>query len=123
MPWLVKTEPATYSFDDLLREQRTAWTGVANPTAMKHLVAMKKGDRVVVYHTGKERRAVGLATVQVEGAEPELAASTRLMRPVSLDTLKASTLFHDSPLVRIGRLAVVPLDEAQYAFILAQSGG
>ena len=100
--WLVKTEPGDYSFEDLRKEKETVWTGVKNPVALKHLRAMKKGDRVVVYHTGNEKSAVGTATVP---------------RPVALEEIKPSPLFCDSPVVRIGRLSVVPLTTAQYAFL------
>jgi predicted RNA-binding protein with PUA-like domain len=116
--WLLKTEPSEYSFADLVREQRTRWSGVANPTAVRHLGEMKAGDEVVIYHTGGEKRAVGLASVTAAGAEPEVAAGAALAAPVGLDVLKAAELFADSPLVRIGRLSVVPLSAAQYRFIL-----
>jgi len=125
--WLVKTEPGDYSFDDLRKEKETVWTGVKNPVALKHLRTMKKGDRVVVYHTGSEKAAVGAATVVAtafEGnpkdtAEPRvtLRASSPLPRPLPLSEIKTSPLFSDSPLVRIGRLSVVPLTGEQYAFL------
>jgi len=125
--WLVKTEPGDYSFEDLLREKETAWTGVKNPVALKHLRSMKKGDRVVVYHTGSEKSAVGAATVMATNFEenPKSAAEPRvtfraggpLPRPIPLEEIKSSSLFSDSPLVRIGRLSVVPLTSAQYAFL------
>jgi predicted RNA-binding protein with PUA-like domain len=123
--WLVKTEPGDYSFEDLLREKETVWTGVKNPVALKHLRAMKKGDRVVVYHTGSEKSAVGAATVTTfeenpkNAAEPTivLRAGKPLPRPIPLKEIKSSSLFSDSPLVRIGRLSVVPLTSAQYAYL------
>lgn len=125
--WLVKTEPGDYSFEDLLREKETVWTGVKNPVALKHLRAMKKGDRVIVYHTGSEKAAVGAATVTTTtfeenpkaALEPRvtLRAGSPLPRPVPLKEIKSSSLFSDSPLVRIGRLSVVPLTSAQYAFL------
>jgi len=116
--WLLKTEPSEYSFDDLVRDQKTAWDGVANPVARKHLAAMKKGDAVVIYHTGGERRAVGLASVAAAGEAPVIAAGARLPQPVSLDALKAAPAFAASPLVKIGRLSVVPLDAKQAQLIL-----
>jgi predicted RNA-binding protein with PUA-like domain len=116
--WLLKTEPSTYSFADLVREKRTRWDGISNPVALKHARAMQKGDRVLIYHTGSERRAVGLAEVVMPGDAPELKAVSALPAAVSLDTIKASALFKDSPLVKIGRLSVVPLDEKQAAFIV-----
>ena len=128
MDWLVKSDPDEYSFHDLVRDGKTWWSGVRNPTAVKHLASMKKGEHVVVYHTGTERSVVGLATV-ASGPKPdpedaksilvELAAGAAT-KPVSLDQIKANPLFADSPLVRIGRLSVVPLTEAQYK-LLAQS--
>ena len=123
--WLVKTEPGDYSFEDLRREKETVWTGVKNPVALKHLRSMKKGDRVIVYHTGSEKSAVGEAAVfafeeNPKGAsEPRvtLRAGSPLPRPLPLSEIKSSPLFSDSPLVRIGRLSVVPLTAAQYAFL------
>lgn len=126
MPWLLKTEPSEYSFDDLVKEKETVWTGVTNPVAVKNLRAMAKGEKVVVYHTGNEKAAVGTATVAAESkADPKdpkaalvtIAAGKKLKEPVTLETVKKSALFADSPLVRIGRLSVVPLTEAQYAFL------
>jgi len=119
--WLLKTEPSEYSFDDLVKEKRTRWGGITNPTARKNARAMQKGDRVVIYHTGGERRAVGLAEVAAAGDEPEIRAGKRLAKPVGLDEIKASALFKTSPLVTIGRLSVVPLDAAQFDFIVRQS--
>jgi predicted RNA-binding protein with PUA-like domain len=123
--WLVKTEPGDYSFEDLLREKETVWTGVKNPVALKHLRAMKTGDGVIVYHTGDEKSAVGAATVASFEETPKdptaprvaLRAGKSLPRPVPLEEIKSSPLFSDSPLVRIGRLSVVPLTNAQYAFL------
>jgi predicted RNA-binding protein with PUA-like domain len=116
--WLLKTEPSTYSFADLVKEKRTRWDGISNPVALKHARAMQKGDRVFIYHTGGERRAVGVAEVVAAGDAPELKAVAALPQPVGLDEIKAAALFKDSPLVKIGRLSVVPLDEKQAAFIV-----
>jgi predicted RNA-binding protein with PUA-like domain len=115
--WLIKTEPSEYSYDDLEREKRTAWGGVANPVAARHLREMAPGDLAVVYHTGKERRAVGVAEVVAAGDPPTVAAKRRLAKPVALDAIKASELFADSPLVKIGRLSVVPLTAAQWRML------
>ena len=123
--WLVKTEPGDYSFEDLRKEKETVWTGVKNPVALKHLRAMKKGDRVVVYHTGNEKSAVGTATVSSFEETPKDPSAPRVVfragspvpRPIPLEEIKSSPLFSDSPLVRIGRLSVVPLTTAQYAFL------
>ncbi|MEO6324655.1 MAG: EVE domain-containing protein [Thermoanaerobaculia bacterium] len=129
MDWLVKSDPDEYSFQDLSREKRTWWSGVKNPTAVKHLASMKKGDRVIVYHTGTERSVVGLATVVADPKpDPEnpksvlvqLAAGAAAKKPITLDQIKANTLFAESPLVKIGRLSVVPLTGAQYS-LLAKS--
>ena len=123
--WLVKTEPGDYSFEDLLREKETVWTGVKNPVALKHLRAMKTGDGVIIYHTGDEKSAVGAATVASFEETPKdptsprvvLRAGKPLPRPIPLSEIRRSSLFSDSPLVRIGRLSVVPLTSAQYAFL------
>ena len=126
MPWLLKTEPSAYAFEDLLREKRTVWSGVTNAAAVKNLAAMKKGDAVVVYHTGGVRAAVGTATVAAaDSRDPRsprvtIAAGKRLSAPVPLDALKAVPLFSDSPLLRIGRLSVVPLTEAQFRFLAGE---
>ncbi len=123
MDWLLKTEPSEYSFEDLAREKTTVWTGVKNPVAVKHLRSMKKGDRAVIYHTGDERRAVGLAAVVSDGRDDpkdsrsavvDLKAGASLKRPVSLEEIKANRLFADSPLLKVGRLSVVPLTPEQY---------
>src|SRR5262249_8688480 len=118
--WLLKTEPSEYSFDDLVKDKRTRWDGLTNPVALKHVRAMKKGDRAVIYHTGKERRAVGMAEVVAAGDEPEVKAVAPLPAPAGLDEIKASPLFADSPLVKIGRLSVVPLDDKQLAFFVGR---
>ncbi len=114
MPWLVKTEPTTYSYDDLARDKRTVWDGVKNPQALRGLAEMKAGDVVVVYHTGAEKAAVGLARV-ARAAYPvvELEAVARLAQPVPLAVLKEAKEFAGSPLLRQGRLSVVPLTAAQ----------
>ncbi len=122
---LLKTEPDAYSFDDLTRDRRTRWDGVTNPLAQKHMRAARKGERAVIYHTGDERRAVGIAELvsdpYPDPTDPahkrvvfDIAAVEPLARPVGLDELKAAAAFADSPLVRMGRLSVVPLDGAQW---------
>jgi predicted RNA-binding protein with PUA-like domain len=120
MAWLVKTEPDAYSFDDLVRDKRTVWDGVTNPQALKNLRTMAAGERVFVYHTGGERRVVGRAEV-VRGAEAgaghgalvELRAVSPLKTPVPLADLKNDGAFTESPLLRQGRLSVVPLTAEQ----------
>ncbi len=123
--WLVKTEPGDYSFEDFLREKETVWTGVKNPVALKNLRSMKTGDRVIVYHTGSEKAATGAATVASFEEDPKNATEPRvtlragrlLPRSIPLSEIRSSSLFSDSPLVRIGRLSVVPLTSEQYAFL------
>lgn len=123
MHYLLKTEPEAYSYADLERERETGWTGVANPQAVKNLAGMKQGDELVIYHTGKEKAAVGLArvrSVNVENPrEPlvRIAAVRKLETPKTLAAIKAHALFHDSPLLRQGRLSVAPLTPAQYEWI------
>jgi predicted RNA-binding protein with PUA-like domain len=123
MPYLLKTEPTVYSFADLQREQTTIWDGVTNPAALKNLRGMKPGEQLIIYHTGDEKSAVGAATVvSVDTSDPKnpqvkIKLGKALARPVSLAEVKANKLFADSPLVRQGRLSVVPLTDAQHRFI------
>ncbi|MGC2324412.1 MAG: EVE domain-containing protein [Terriglobales bacterium] len=122
MPYLLKTEPSEYSFGDLERDKTTVWDGVANPVALKNLRGMQKGDELVIYHTGDEKRTVGTASVvSVDASNPKSPRVTikagKLVAPVTLAEIKANKLFSDSPLVRQGRLSVVPLSEAQYRFL------
>jgi len=131
--WLLKTEPGEFSFDDLVARGVEPWDGVTNQTALRNLRSAQKGEVCVIYHTGDERQAVGLGTVE-RTAYPDpqkndeklividVRAGTRLPRPVRLDQIKADSRFVDSPLVRMGRLSVVPLTDQQYAAILEMSG-
>jgi predicted RNA-binding protein with PUA-like domain len=118
--YLLKTEPSAYSFADLQRDKTTVWDGVHNPVALRNLGAMTTGTRLVIYHTGDERMAVGTATVvSVDISNPKdpkvkIQAGKPIAKPVSLAQVKANKLFADSPLVRQGRLSVVPLTAAQY---------
>ena len=126
--WLLKTEPSTYSFDDLSRDRKTRWDGVSNAQAQLNLRAMRVGDAVVVYHSGA-KAAVGLARV-TRAAYPdpgdpagkrvavEIAAGERLAAPVPLASLRAAGAFEGSPLLRQGRLSVVPLTAAQVKVVL-----
>jgi predicted RNA-binding protein with PUA-like domain len=124
MNYLLKTEPTAYSFADLVREKETDWTGVTNPQAVKNLAAMKKGDKLVIYHTGDEKSTVGSAHVKsVDLSNPKvplvrIAAGAAIARPKTLAEIKQQQIFQASPLVRQSRLSVVPLDEAQYDWIL-----
>lgn len=120
MDYLLKTEPSEYSFADLERDKQTIWDGVSNPVALKHLREMKPGDRLIVYETGDHKSAVGTASVvaadasDLKNPKVKIKAGKALAKPVSLAEIKAKPLFADSPLVRQGRLSVVPLTAAQY---------
>ncbi|HEY8469626.1 MAG TPA: EVE domain-containing protein [Longimicrobiales bacterium] len=131
--WIVKTEPSSYSFDDLEREKRTVWDGVKNAVALKNIRAMKKGDAVMVYHTGDEKQIVGLATVVSDpypdpkaGDEAlvvvDVEVGKRLPRPVTLAQIKADPDFKDFALVRQGRLSVVPVEERLWKKLLRMGG-
>lgn len=126
MDYLLKTEPSVYSFADLEREKNTVWDGVTNPVAVRHLREMKPGDRLVIYHTGDEKSAVGMASVvSVDASDPKtpvvrIKAGKAIEAPKNLAEIKAHKLFADSPLVRQGRLSVVPLSDAQYRWILGE---
>jgi predicted RNA-binding protein with PUA-like domain len=123
MPYLLKSEPEAYSFDDLERDGETVWDGVSNPVAVRNLLQMKAGDKLVIYHTGDQRQAVGGATVVSVNAQDSktplvrIKAGKRFAAPRTLADVKAHKLFADSPLVQQGRLSVVPLTEAQYNWL------
>lgn len=123
--YLFKTEPGAYSFDDFVRDQETIWDGVTNPAAVKNLREMRPGAKWIFYHTGDERTAVGTGSViSVDASDPKVPlvrvkVGKRLKSPKSLDRIKAEKLFADSPLVKIARLSVVPLTEAQWKWLLA----
>jgi len=122
--FLFKTEPNAYSFDDFLRDKETNWDGVTNPTAVKNLREMKPGTKWIFYHTGDERTAVGTGSVvSVDAADPKVPivrvkVGKRLKTPKTLDQIKSASLFRDSPLVKIGRLSVVPLTEEQWSWFV-----
>jgi predicted RNA-binding protein with PUA-like domain len=126
MDYLLKTEPSEYSFADLERDQATVWDGVSNPVALKNLRAMKPGERLVIYETGDHKSAMGTATVvsvdasDAKNPRVKIKAGKALARPVTLAAVKANKLFADSPLVRQGRLSVVPLSAAQYKFLTGE---
>src|SRR3977135_2065023 len=121
--YLLKTEPSAYSFADLQRDKVTVWDGVSNPVAVKNLRGMKSGDNLIIYETGDHKRAVGTASVvSVDASDPknpavEIKAGKPLAKPITLGEIKSNKLFKDSPLVKIGRLSVVPLTERQYKFL------
>ena len=118
--YLLKTEPSEYSFADLQRDKQTLWDGVSNPAAVKNLREMQPGAKLIIYETGEVRSAVGTASVvSVDAADPKnpqvkISAGKPLAPPVSLAEIKANKGFSGSPLVRQGRLSVVPLTSAQY---------
>ncbi len=126
MDYLLKTEPSEYSFSDLIRDKITVWDGVSNPVALKNLRAMKPGDRLVIYETGDHKSAVGTATVvsvdisDAKNPQVKIKAANALKQPVTLAQVKANKLFADSPLVRQGRLSVVPLTTVQYKFLTGE---
>ena len=126
MDYLLKTEPSTYSFADLQREKTTIWDGVSNPVALKNMRAMKPGERLVIYHTGDEKSAVGTATVasvdasDVKNPRVKISVGKANAKPVTLAEAKANKLFAESPLARQGRLSVVPLNEAQFKFLTGE---
>ena len=124
MYYLLKTEPSEYSFAQLQKDKSTVWDGVTNPVALKNIRAMKPGDQLIIYHTGDERQAVGAASVvSVDSADPKkpvlkIKAGRELATRTSLAEIKANRAFQDSPLVKQGRLSVVPLTEPQYSLLV-----
>ncbi|HEX4022592.1 MAG TPA: EVE domain-containing protein [Acidobacteriaceae bacterium] len=125
MPFLLKTESSVYSFADLQRDHETIWDGVTNPQAVKNLREMKPKEALIIYHTGDIRTAVGTAVVaSVDTTNPKvplvrIRCGKPLTDPKTLADMKDAPLFADSPLLRQGRLSVVPLTEKQYAWILS----
>jgi len=128
--WLLKTEPSTYSFADLQREQCTTWDGVSNPTALRHLRAMKNGDQAFIYHTGDEKSIVGVARIVSNPYQDpnlndpkrvvvDLAPVRPLKKPIPLSAVKADGRFADFALVRISRLSVMPVTSEQWEALLA----
>jgi predicted RNA-binding protein with PUA-like domain len=122
--YLLKTEPSEYSFVDLQKDKKTVWDGVHNPVALRNLGAMKPRDRLIIYETGERKSAVGTASVvSVKVSDPknpqvEIAAGKELPKPVTLAEIKANKLFAASPLVKMGRLSVVPLSADQYQLLV-----
>lgn len=131
--WLFKTEPSTYSYADLERDGKTVWDGVSNAVALRHLRGIGEGDEVLIYHTGDEKRMVGIARV-VRGAYPDpkrtdsrlvvvdLAPVSPLARPVTLAEVKADPRFADWELVRIGRLSVMPVSAERWRWLVSWPG-
>jgi len=133
MNWLVKEEPSNYSFATLQRDGRTTWSGVRNPLAQKHLRSMTKGDRVFFYHTGAEKAVVGIARVAAAPVpDPadkdgklwvvDIEPARALPSPVTLGAIKADPFFADFLLVRMSRLSVMPVTDAQWDRILGMAG-
>jgi predicted RNA-binding protein with PUA-like domain len=131
--WILKTEPSTYSFADLQRERHARWDGVTNAVALKHLRAMHKGDRVLIYHTGDEKRVVGQATVVSEPYPDPKAGDERIVvvdleagdpvpTPVTLAQVKADPAFAELALVRVSRLSVIPVPEPMWKRLLGMAG-
>jgi len=126
MNYLLKTEPTVYSFAHLQRDKTTIWDGVTNPAAVKHLREMQPGENLLIYHTGDEKAVVGTATVvSVDPANPKtplvkIKVGKALAKPVTLAEIKSHKLFADSPLVRQGRLSVVPLTAAQWQWLTGE---
>jgi predicted RNA-binding protein with PUA-like domain len=123
MPYLLKTEPDKYSFDDLERDGETTWDGIANNQALLYLRGMKKGEKLVLYHSNIGKAAVGTARViSVDASDPKnpkvrIQPVKRLKAEKSLAQIRAAAVFHDSILFRQFRLSVVPLTDAQYAWL------
>jgi predicted RNA-binding protein with PUA-like domain len=128
MNWLLKEEPTHYGFDELVKDKRAVWSGVRNALAQKHLRGIKKGDRLLYYHTGDEKTVVGVAKALGDAyPDPEdtsgkyfavdIGPVGRLPRPVTLAEIKADAAFKDFPLVRIARLSVMPVTDAEWTRI------
>jgi predicted RNA-binding protein with PUA-like domain len=133
MNWLFKEEPSNYSFDALVKDKKTVWSGVRNPLAQKHLHAVKKGDRIFYYHTGDERAIVGTARALLDAysdpadktgkpAVVDVAPVAKLPRAVTLAEIKAEPAFKDFPLARISRLSVMPVTDAEWDRIIEMAG-
>lgn len=133
MNWLFKEEPANYSFDALLKDTRTVWSGVKNPLAQKHLHSVRRGDRIFYYHTGNQKAVVGIARALGDAytdptdktgkqAVVEIAPVQKLPQPVTLADIKADSAFRTFALVRIARLSVMPVTDAEWTRIEAMAG-
>lgn len=133
MNWLFKEEPTHYAFAQLAKDGKTVWSGVKNPLAQKHLRGVRKGDRIFYYHTGSEKAVVGVAKA-LGDAYPDpkdrsgkahvvdVAPAHALPRPVTLAEIKAKSFFKDFPLVRLSRLSVMPVTDAQWREIERMAG-
>jgi predicted RNA-binding protein with PUA-like domain len=133
MNWLFKEEPSNYNFDALVKDKKTVWSGVKNPLAQKHLHAVRKGDRIFYYHTGSEKSVVGIAKALADAypdpndmagkaAVVDVGPVRKLARPVTLAEIKADPAFKNFALVRISRLSVMPVSDAEWARIEDMAG-
>ena len=133
MNWLFKEEPSNYSFDELVKDKKTVWSGVKNPVAQKHLHAVKRGDSIFSYHTGKEKSVIGVAKALSDAyADPndktgkmavvDVGPVRKLSRPVTLAEIKADAAFKTFALVRISRLSVMPVTDDEWKRIEAKVG-
>lgn len=129
--WLLKTEPSTYSLDDLERAKKTRWDGVSNPAALNNIKRMQPGERCFIYHTGDEKQIVGIAKIESPPyADPssarlrviDLSFDKRLKKPVTLAQIKADPVFADWLLVRQGRLSVVPTTAQIWKRVMDMAG-
>ena len=134
MHWLFKEEPTHYSFDELVSDTVTVWSGVKNPLAQKHLHAVRRGDSIFYYHTGAEKAVVGVATARTDAypdpkdpsgkqAVVDIAPVKALRRPVTLKEIKADAAFKDFALVRLSRLSVMPVSDAEWKRIEQMAAG
>lgn len=132
--WLLKTEPSSYAYQDLERDKKATWDGVSNPVALRNLRSMLKGDEVFIYHTGTEKSIIGIARITKSPypdpklSDPkqvvvDLEPLAKLANPVTLKSVKADRRFVDFALVRLSRLSVMPVTEAQWKALLAMAGG
>ncbi len=126
--WLMKEEPEHYSYDRLEQDRKTVWAGVKNPLAQKHLRSIRKGDRIFYYHTGKQKAVVAVARAAGDAyPDPQdrsgkmfvvdVVPEKKLLRPVTLAEIKADRAFAACPLVRMSRLSVMPVTDAEWARI------
>jgi predicted RNA-binding protein with PUA-like domain len=132
--WLVKSEPSIYSFDDFMKEKQTRWDGIRNYAARLHLRGMKKGDKVLFYHSNEGLAIVGIASVAKEAypdptaregdwSAVDLKAEKKLKQPVTLDNIKKDKRLSQMALIRIGRLSVQPVTDAEWKIIMEYAGG
>lgn len=131
--WLLKTEPSIYSFEDFQADGCTMWDGIRNPQALLYIRSMKNGERVLIYHSGDERRIVGTGTIDgdpyadPDAGDPKLTVvdicvGERVSTPVTLSQVKADPLFADSVMVRQPRLSVIPISDEQWQQLAEKLG-